>query len=322
MLIDGKWGGKWHPFQAKDGDGRFLRKESQFRNWITPDGAPGPSGEGGFAAEPGRYHIYASLNCPWASRTLLVRKLKQLEPLIGVTIVAPFTTDFGWQFGGFPGCDRDDINGATYLHEIYTKAAPRYTGRATVPVLWDKRLEVIVNNESSEIVRMLNRAFAGHADDTIDLYPDRFADEIDALNARVYEQLNDGVYRAGFAATQEAYDEAVTAAFAMLDELEQRLSDGRRYLFGQDVTEADVRLFVTLVRFDAAYHGLFKCNLRRLVDYPGLSAYVQRVTALPGAGDTVRIDHIKAGYYSIRALNPNGIVPLGPAETLAPAGRA
>ena len=312
MLIDGKWSGKWHPFQAKDDKGRFLRRESQFRNWITADGLPGPSGDGGFSAEAGRYHIYASLNCPWASRTLLVRKLKNLEEAITITILAPFTTDQGWQFGGFPGCDPDDLNGATYLHEIYTQIAPDYTGRATVPVLWDKQRRTIVNNESSEIIRMLNRAFDAHGASTIDLYPDVLADEIDALNARIYDQLNNGVYRAGFAASQDAYEEAVIAVFAMLDELEKRLSDGRRFLFGGQVTEADVRLFVSLVRFDPAYHGLFKCNLRRLADYPNLSAYARNFMELPGARDTVKVEHIKAGYYSIRALNPSGIVPLGP----------
>lgn len=312
MLIDGKWSGKWHPYQAKDGKGRFLRGESQFRNWVTVDGSPGPSGEGGFKAEAGRYHIYASFNCPWASRTLLVRKLKRLEDAISVTIVAPFTTDQGWQFGGFPDCDQDELNGATYLHEIYTKVAPTYTGRATVPVLWDKQLQTIVNNESSEIIRMLNRAFDGDNDATIDLYPDELADEIDALNSKIYSRFNNGVYRAGFATSQEAYEEAVTAVFAMLDELEGRLSDGRSYLFGDQVTEADVRLFVTLVRFDPAYHGLFKCNLRRLADYQNLSAYSRRILQLTGARDTVKVEHIKAGYYSIRALNPSGIVPLGP----------
>ena len=312
MLIDGKWSGKWHPYQAKDGKGRFLRGDSQFRNWITDDGAPGPSGEGGFKAEAGRYHLYASFNCPWASRTLLVRKLKRLEDAITVTIVAPFTTDQGWQFGGFPDCDQDELNGATYLHEIYTKVAPGYSGRATVPVLWDKQRQTIVNNESSEIVRMLNRAFDDPVGATMDLYPDDLADEIDALNSKIYSHLNNGVYRAGFAASQEAYEEAVTAVFAVLDELEERLSDGRNYLMGDQVTEADVRLFVTLVRFDPAYHGLFKCNLRRLADYPNLSAYTRRILQLPGARDTVKIEHVKAGYYSIRALNPSGIVPLGP----------
>ncbi|MDP6572821.1 MAG: glutathione S-transferase family protein [Rhodospirillales bacterium] len=318
MLIDGKWSGKWHPFQSKDAKGRFVRQDSQFRNWITPDGAPGPSGQGGFQAEPGRYHIYASLNCPWASRTLLVRKLKNLENIITLTVVAPFTTDEGWQFGGFPGCAEDEVNGAAHLHEVYTTADPRYTGRATVPVLWDKRRGTIVNNESSEIIRMLNRAFAGLGDDGLDLYPDGLAGDIDDLNAKVYEKLNNGVYRAGFAATQEAYDEAVAAVFAMLDELEQRLSDGRRLLMGEQPTEADVRLFVTLVRFDAAYHGLFKCNLRRLADYPNLTAYVERMMGLPGASDTVAVEHIKAGYYSIRALNPSGIIPAGPAEIFEP----
>ncbi len=300
----------------------YVRQDSQFRHWITPDGAPGPSGDGGFEAAAGRYHIYGSYNCPWASRTLLVRKLKKLEGVIGVTIVAPFTTDDGWQFEGFADCAPDEVNGAAHLHEIYTKADPAYSGRATVPVLWDKRRQTIVNNESSEIIRMLNRAFAGLADDTIDLYPHALAAEIDALNATVYERLNNGVYRAGFAVTQAAYDEAVVSVFDMLDELEQRLSDGRRYLIGDRFTEADVRLFVTLARFDAAYHGLFKCNLRRLADYPNLTTYVARVMELPGAGETVKVEHIKAGYYSIRALNPSGIIPAGPAQLFAPAGSA
>jgi putative glutathione S-transferase len=316
MLIDGIWSDKWHPFQAKDAEGRFLRQSSQFRNWITDDGGPGPSGEGGFKAEAGRYHLYASLNCPWASRTLLTRKLKRLDDAITVAIVAPFTTDQGWQFGGFPGSDEDELNGATYLHEIYTRVNPDYTGRATVPVLWDKQRQTIVNNESSEIIRMLNRTFDGHGDESIDLYPDARAGEIDGLNARIYDQLNNGVYRAGFAASQEAYEEAVIAVFAMLDELEERLSDDRDYLFGDRVTEADVRLFVTLVRFDPAYHGLFKCNLRRLANYRHLSAFTRRIIDLPGARDTVNFEHIKAGYYSIRALDPNGIVPLGPANVV------
>ena len=318
MLIDGKWSGKWHPFQAKDGHGRFLRQDSQFRNWVTDDGAPGASGEGGFQAEAGRYHLYASLNCPWASRTLLTRKLKGLDGAITVAIVAPFTTDQGWQFGGFPGSDRDNLNGATYLHEVYTRVKPDYTGRATVPVLWDKHRQTIVSNESSEIIRMLNRAFDGQGDNSVDLYPDALAVEIDDLNARIYDQLNNGVYKAGFAASQDAYEEAVIAVFAMLDELDERMSDGRHYLFGDQVTEADVRLFVTLVRFDPAYHGLFKCNLRRLADYQYLSAYTKRIMNLPGASDTVAYEHIKAGYYSIRALNPSGIIPLGPAEVVGP----
>ncbi len=232
-----------------------------------------------------------------------MRKLKKLEQVVSVTIVAPFATDYGWQFGGFSGCDQDDTNGAIHLHEIYTKAAPNYTGRATVPVLWDKQRSTIVNNESSEIIRMLNQAFTGYGDDTIDLYPSELAAEIDALNERVYEQLNNGVYRAGFAVTQGAYEEAVTNVFAMLDELEQRVSDGRCYLFGDRITEADVRLFVTLVRFDPAYHGLFKCNLRRLVDYPNLSAYVNRMMDLPGARDR------KCRAYQSRLLFHQGVKP-------------
>jgi glutathionyl-hydroquinone reductase len=317
MLVDGKWSDTWRPVEAKDADGKgaFVRQASQFRNWITADGSPGPSGEGGFPAEAGRYHLYVSLNCPWASRTLIVRKLKGHDDVISVLVVEPALTDQGWRFGDYPGADRDTLNGATWLHEIYTKADPHYTGRVTVPVLWDKERQTIVNNESSEVIRMLNGAFGKFANSDIDLYPAEFAAEIDALNEPIYSKLNNGVYRTGFATTQAAYEEGYRGVFEMLDELESRLV-GRTFLIGERLTEADVRLFVTLVRFDNAYHGLFKCNRRRVADYPNLTAYVARILAIPGVRETVNVDHIKKGYYGLKTLNPNGIVPLGPEPAL------
>jgi glutathionyl-hydroquinone reductase len=311
MLVNGKWTAGWHPVQAKDAKGGFVRQDSQFRNWITDDGRPGPTGEGGFPAEAGRYHLYVALTCPWASRTLLARKLKGLDEIISVSVVEPLLTDQGWRFGDYPGANRDALNGAIYLHEIYTRADPIYTGRATVPVLWDKQRQTIVNNESADIVRMLNGSFGKLSNTAVDLYPPDLAAEIEALNEPIYRKLNNGVYRAGFATTQQAYEEAFRDVFDMLDELERRL-EGRPFLFGERLTETDIRLFVTLIRFDAAYHGLFKCNLRRLIDYPNLTDYVGRVLAIPGTQETVNIDHIKQGYYSIKALNPTGIVPLGP----------
>ena len=317
MLVEGRWTADWNPVQAKDDKGRFVRQNARFRHWVTADGRPGPTGEGGFAAEPGRYHLYVALICPWASRTLIARKLKRLEHVVSVDVVAPILTDQGWRFGGFPGAGPDTQEGSTYLHEIYTEAEPGYTGRATVPVLWDKRRRTIVSNESADILRMLDSAFDAVADPGVRLYPDDLRRQIDELNQRLYEPLNNGVYKAGFASSQAAYEEAVSAVFAALDELEARLADGRPYLLGKRFTESDIRLFVTLIRFDVAYHGLFKCNLRRLADYPLLEAYTARVLALPGVRETVDIDHIKAGYYSIRALNPSGIVPLGPTPALA-----
>ncbi len=311
MLVNGKWSANWHPVQATDAKGGFVRQTSSFRNWVTPDGSAGPTGEAGFAAEPGRYHLYAALICPWASRALIARKLKRLERIVSVAIAEPVMTDQGWRFGDFPGADRDAVNGATYLHEIYTRADPQITGRATVPVLWDKVRGTIVNNESADIVRMFNSGFGALADDAIDLYPEDLRTAIDLLNDDIYKRLNNGVYRAGFATTQIAYEEAFADVFAMLEALEPRLALGP-FVFGERLTETDIRLFVTLVRFDAAYHGVFKCNLRRLADYANLNAYLQRMLGVPGIRETVSIDHIKRGYYSIKALNPNGIVPLGP----------
>lgn len=312
MLVEGKWTEEWKPVQKTDEKGGFVRQVSSFRNWVTPDGAAGPTGAAGFATEAGRYHLYVALICPWASRTLIARKLKGLEDVVSLSVVEPAMSDQGWRFGSYPGSTPDAINGAVYLHEIYTRADPNFTGRATVPVLWDRRLQTIVNNESADILRMLNSGFGALAKSELDLYPDDLAAEIDALNDRIYPRLNNGVYRAGFATTQVAYEEAFADVFAMLDELEGRLADGRSFLHGDRFTETDVRLFVTLIRFDAAYHGLFKCNLRRIVDYPGLSGYLKRVLAFPGVRETVSIDHIKHGYYSMKALNPQRIVPLGP----------
>jgi len=298
MLVNGTWVENWQPVQAKDEKGGFVRQVSSFRNWVTPDGSAGPTGEPRFKAEAGRYHLYVALICPWASRTLIARKLKGLEDVVSLSITEPAIPD--------------SVNGAVYMHEIYTRAAPEFTGRATVPVLWDRQRQTIVNNESADIVRIFNAGFGALATDTYDLYPEELRAAIDPLNDKVYAKLNNGVYRAGFATTQIAYEEAFRGVFEMLDELEQRLSDGRSFLFGGRFTEADIRLFVTLIRFDAAYHGLFKTNLRRITDYPALSAYKDRVRAIPGVDGTVNIDHIKRGYYSIKALNPGGIVPLGP----------
>lgn len=312
MLVNGKWTEGWQPVQDKDEMGRFVRQTSSFRNWITPDGRPGPTGEGGFRAEAGRYRLYVAYICPWASRTLMARALKGLSDLIPVTVVNPVLGEEGWAFGGYPDADRDPLHGARHLHEFYTRADPTHTGRATVPLLWDMKQDRPVNNESADILRMFNTAFEQLAPSGLDFYPAALAERIDALNDRLYESLNNGVYKAGFASTQAAYDEAVAGVFAMLDELEEGLAGP--YLFGPGLTETDIRLFVTLIRFDAAYHGLFKTNLRRIADYPGLSAYMERILRLPGVAATVNLDHITRGYYSIRALNPLGIRPVGPAH--------
>ena len=317
MLVDGKWSEAWRPVQSTDAKGGFVRQISSFRNWVTPDGAAGPTGGGGFRAETDRYHLYAAFGCPWATRILIARQLKRLEDAVSVAIVEPAMTDQGWRFGDYPGADRDAVNGATYLHEIYTLADPHFTGRATVPALWDKERRTIVNNESADLLRMFNSGFGALADTSIDLCPADLRAAIDSLNAEVYGSLNNGVYRAGFATTQVAYEEAFVAVFATLDTLERRLERGP-WLMGDRLTEADIRLFVTLARFDAAYNGLFKCNLRRIADHANLSAYLARLIAIPAFRDTFSLDHIKRGYYSIKALNPAGIVPLGPELGWAP----
>lgn len=312
MLVNGEWKENWQPVQNKDKDGRFIRQTSSFRNWITPDGSPGVTGKGGFKAEANRYHLYVAYICPWASRTLMARTLKGLEDIVSVSVVQPQLTDQGWQFGDFKGSDHDELNGASYVHELYTKVAPDFTGRATVPVLWDKKTQTIVNNESADIVRMFNTAFADIKDVGPNLVPDSLASQINELNDYVYSDLNNGVYQAGFASSQAAYQEAFEKVFSALDSLEERLTDGRNFLFGDALTESDIRLFVTLIRFDVAYHGLFKCNRNMIKEMPNLHEYMQRILAIEGIESTVNIEHIKAGYYSIKALNPSGIVPVGP----------
>ena len=310
LLIDGAWHDEW--YDTAETGGRFRRQDSSFRSWVTADGTEGPAGNAGFKAEPGRYHLYVSLACPWAHRTLIMRAFKGLSSMIDVSIVHWLMLDRGWTFKGGPGVVPDPIHEADYLYQIYTAADPHYTGRVTVPVLWDKKRATIVNNESSEIIRMFNSAFDEAGARPGNYYPSDLADEIDAVNARVYDTLNNGVYKAGFATTQEAYEEAVEPLFGTLDWLEDRLSRAS-YLCGDRLTEADVRLFTTLVRFDAVYVGHFKCNRRRIADYPALSAHTRRIYHEPGVAETVNFQHIKRHYYeSHRTINPTGIVPVGP----------
>jgi putative glutathione S-transferase len=307
MLVDGTWQEKTDPRMAADG--RFVRAAARYRNWVTADGAPGPTGDGGFKAEPGRYHLYVSLACPWAHRALIFRKLKKLSDVISVSVVAPHMLSQGWEFTTeFP----DHLYGKQRLSEIYLMNDEKCTTRVSVPVLWDKEGRRIVSNESSEIIRMLNSAFDAFGDATLDFYPEALREEIDAINAVVYETVNNGVYRAGFARTQEAYEEAFRALFNTLDDLDLRL-DEQRFLMGDPLTEADWRLFTTLVRFDAVYHGHFKCNRRRIQDFPNLSGYLRDLFQVPGVKETVDFDHIKQHYYfSHQRINPTRIVPLGP----------
>jgi len=311
LLIDGVWHDRW--YDTKSTGGRFVRQESAFRSWVTPDGSPGPTGDGGFAAEPGRYHLYVSLACPWAHRALIFRNLEKLERVIDISVVDPFMGENGWWFGDSEGTIPDTVNGATYLHEVYTKADPTYTGRVTVPALWDKKTGTIVNNESAELIRMLNSAFDAHGDDSLDFYPEPLRAEIDRINAHVYDTVNNGVYRTGVATTQHADEEAFDALFATLDELEARLSR-QRYLVGDRITEADWRLFTTLVRFDPVYVGHFKCNRNRIEDFPNLANYTRDLYQVPGVAETVNLTHIKRHYYeSHETINPTRIVPKGPA---------
>ena len=318
QLIDGRW--EANPNLGVSGDGRFRRPETQFRNWITADGTAGPDGEGGFRAEVGRYHLYVSLACPWAHRTLVVRRQKKLEDVITFSSVAPLMLDDGWEFSDdFP----DPLMSKRYAYEIYQAARTDYTGRVTVPILWDKQRETIVSNESADIIRMLNSAFDEVGGDaSVDLYPEDLRAEIDTINAVVYDTVNNGVYKSGFATKQAAYEEAVTALFATLDDLDERLAT-RRYLLGERFTEADWRLFTTLVRFDAVYVGHFKCNIRRIADYPNLSGYLRELYQMPGIAGTVDIPYIKTHYYgSHLSVNPTGIVPIGPdLDFDAPHGR-
>jgi putative glutathione S-transferase len=321
MLVEGRWTDQWYD-TAKTG-GRFERRPSRFRNWVTADGAPGPEGEGGFKAEPGRYHLYVSLACPWAHRTLIMRRLKGLESMISVSVVNPYMGPDGWTFAAGRGVVPDPIHEAALLYQVYLAAEPTYTGRVTVPVLWDRDRATIVNNESAEIIRMFNGAFDGVGATAGDYYPPILRSEIDALNGRIYDDINNGVYKAGFATRQTEYEAAFNALFAALDDLELRLSR-QRYLCGPEMTEADIRLFTTLVRFDAVYVGHFKCNLRQIVDYRHLWAYTRDIYQTGGLGETVDLDHIRRHYYgSHPTINPNGIVPLGPViNFLQPHGRA
>lgn len=320
LLIEGQWVDRW--YDTESNNGRFARSEAQFRNWVTPDGGAGPTGRGGFQAETGRYHLYVSLACPWAHRTLIFRKLKGLESMISVSVVNPLMAEHGWTFEPDEGVVADPVQQARYLHQIYTAADPEYTGRVTVPVLWDKQQNLPVSNESAEIIRMLNSAFDGIGAKAGDYYPQALRGEIDSVNARVYDRVNNGVYKAGFATTQDAYEQAVFPLFETLDELDQRLSQ-QRYLLGEQITEADWRLFTTLIRFDAVYHGHFKCNLKRIEDYRHLAGYVRELYQCPGVAETVSLKHIKEHYYRSHAtINPTGVVPAGPALDLdRPHGR-
>ncbi len=302
-MMSGKW---------KVEKGEFIRAVSGFRNWVTQDGGAGPGGEGGFKAEPDRYHLYVSYACPWAHRVLIFRALKGLQDVISVSVVHPLMPEESWVFGEYPGSTEDHINHAHYLSENYLKADPGFEGLVTVPVLWDRKRQTIVNNESSEIIRMLNSAFDDYGNTEIDFYPQFLRKEIDEVNELVYHNINNGVYRAGFATTQAAYDEAFDSLFNALDKLEQRLAK-QRYLAGSQITEADWRLFTTLVRFDAVYFSHFKTNKKRLIDYPNLWAYTRELYQVPGIAETVNMEHIKFHYFaSHRSINPTGIVPKGP----------
>ena len=310
LLVDGQWHDQW--YDTKTNKGRFERSEAKFRNWITADGSAGPTGQGGFPAAAGRYHLYIGHACPWAHRTLIFRMLKGLEDKISLSVVHWHMAENGWTFADGQGVIPDPVNAANYMHQVYTAAAPDFSGRVTIPVLWDTERATIVSNESSEIIRMFNAAFDGIGATPGDYYPTELRDNIDAVNARVYETVNNGVYRCGFSTTQEAYDEAVTALFDTLEWLEQIL-ENRQYLCGDQITEADWRLFTTLVRFDAVYHYHFKCNLNRIRDYPALHGLLKRLYAMSGIAETTHLDHIKNHYFgSHRSINPTGIVPRGP----------
>lgn len=310
MLVDGVWQKGW--FNTKKSGGRFVRSQSQWRDWVTADGQPAEGRERGFKAEPGRYHLYVSYACPWAHRTLIFRKLKKLEEIISVSVVHHFMGEDGWTFEEGDGATGDTLYGNKFLHQIYTKADPEYSGRVTVPVLWDRKEETIVSNESSEIIRMLNTAFDEWGDASLDFYPEPLRPEIDEINDLVYGAINNGVYRTGFATTQEAYEEAYGELFKALDVVEGRLAAGR-YLVGDTLTEADWRLFTTLVRFDAVYYSHFKCNRQRIGDFPNLSNYLLELYQKPGIAETVNMQHIKHHYYaSHESVNPTRIVPLGP----------
>ncbi len=321
QLVNGIWQDVW--YDTSSTQGRFKRMPSQFRNWVTADGQPGPTGAGGFKAEPGRYHLYVSLACPWAHRTLVVRKLKGLEEAIGVSVVHPLMLENGWTFGtDFAGATGDTLFGLEYLYQLYLKADASYTGRVTVPVLWDKQTNTIVNNESSEIIRMFNDAFDGVGAREGHYYPTELREQIDELNAWIYPTVNNGVYKAGFATSQDAYTEAVTALFTSLDTLEERLSQSR-FLTGEKLTEADIRLWTTLLRFDPVYVTHFKCDKKRISDYPNLYGFLRDIYQLPGVAETVSLDHIRHHYYrSHKTINPTGVISIGPEQNLdAPTSR-
>jgi putative glutathione S-transferase len=309
MLIDGKW---TDDDQFRNKDGKFVRPESIFRSWVTADGSVGPAGDPGFKAEPGRYHLYVTHNCPWAYRTVMFRKLKGLEDIVSIAIGGASDKDEGWTFNDEPGSVPDTVNSIHRLHEVYTKAAPDYTGRVTVPTLWDKKEQTIVNNESSEIIRMFNSAFDNVTGNNNDYYPEELRSEIDAINEVVYSNVNNGVYRTGFAASQEAYEEAFDRLFNTLDELDERLGK-QRYLVGDRLTEADWRLFSTLLRFDMVYYGHFKCNKKHVYEYSNLWNFTLELYQHPGIAEVTNFDHIKRGYYGLMPrVNPLGIVAKGP----------
>ena len=310
LLVDGQWHNQW--YDTKSSNGKFVRSEAQFRNWITADGQAGPTGKAGFKAEAGRYHLYISLACPWAHRTLIFRELKGLQSMIDISVVNSLMGDEGWTFKPGAGVIADSVNDVSFAHQLYTLVDPTYSGRVTVPILWDKQQQTIVSNESADIIRMFNRAFDGVGASEGDYYPERAQDEINEVNDWIYRDINNGVYRAGFATTQTAYEGAVHAVFEALDKVELRLST-QRYLLGNQLTEADWRLFTTLIRFDAAYVGHFKCNKKRIADYPSLSNYLRDLYQHEGIASTVDIDYIKAHYYgSHETINPTRIIPVGP----------
>ena len=315
LLVEGEWQDKW--YDTKSTGGRFVRKDSQFRNWITPDGSAGPSGEAGFKAEANRYHLYVSLACPWACRTLIMRNIKGLEEMISVSVVNPLMVENGWTFEEDEGVIADPVLNADFLHQIYTHVEPNYSGRVTVPVLYDLKQNKIVNNESSEILRMLNSAFDGIGAKPGDYSPAALMNEIDAINEKVYHNINNGVYKAGFSTAQEVYEEEVEKVFAALDEVEEIL--GRQpYLVGDQITEADWRLFTTLIRFDPVYYGHFKCNYRHVYEYPNIWRYTKELYNHPGVAETVDFRHIKEHYYrSHKTINPTGVVPKGPVLDLS-----
>lgn len=311
LLVEGKWQDKW--YDTKSTGGRFVRKDSQFRDWITADGSSG------FKAGPGRYHLYVSLACPWAHRTLILRKIKKLENIISLSIVDPLMEENGWEFSDYEGSIPDIINRSDYLHQIYTTSKPEFTGRVTVPVLWDKQKKTIVNNESSEIILMLNSEFDEFGDSSLDFYPEDLRSEIDEINQYIYHSINNGVYKCGFATTQEAYEEAFINLFSSLDKIDNILSN-KRYLVGGKLTIADWRLFTTLVRFDSVYYTHFKCNLRTIEEYPHISNYLRELYQYPGVEETVNFKHIKEHYFkSHKSINPTGIVTSGPELDLSTA---